>query len=351
MKSNAQASSMFPVGGFLRTLPFWLGAVIVSFVPTKILSTIEYVLVPSQGVGSLILDEALVISPIMLYFLYAMRYIATRMDRLSEYTNGMSPENTTLRLRTSPIRLSRVLIVWIILLVVINLVSPIPSSIEGAVSNHVLVFAYFFLILAFFLWTYGSSMVAIYRAGKLPFQLKPFTEDRTLGLKPFGSVSICLLYVYGIFPIIVTFLQLITINVEIPGGVTVGLGSFRASDLIILSGLILVGVVLFLLPLVGIHRRLQDARRQELSWITRRYTNLVQRLKDRITRSDQSENANEKDALASEISIVRQIQSDIHRIQTWPFDLGVITRLATVLVLPPILGVPARIMILIFLRI
>ncbi len=351
MRSNGRYSNGLPVGGFLRRVPFWLGAVIVSFVPTKILSTIEYLLVPSQGVGSLILDEALVLSLIMLYFLYAMRYIATRMDRLSEYTNGMSPENTTLRLRTSPIRLSRVLIVWIILLVVINLVSPIPSSIEGAVSNHVLVFAYFFLILAFFLWTYGSSMVAIYRAGKLPFQLKPFTEDRTLGLKPFGTVSMRLVSVYGIFPIIVTFLQLITINVEIPGGVTVGLGSFRASDLIILSSLILVGVVLFLLPLVGIHRRLQDARRQELSWITRRYTNLVQRLKDRITRSDQFENANEKDALASEISIVRQIQSDIHRIQTWPFDLGVITRLATVLVLPPILGVAARIMILIFLRI
>ena len=351
MRSNGHYSNGLPVGGFLRRVPFWLGAVIVSFVPTKILSTIEYLLVPSQGVGSLILDEALVLSLIMLYFLYAMRYIATRMDRLSEYTNGMSPENTTLRLKTSPIRLSRVLIVWIILLVVIDLVSPIPSSIEGAVSNHVLVFAYFFLILAFFLWTYGSSMVAIYRAGKLPFQLKPFTEDRTLGLKPFGTVSMRLVSVYGIFPIIVTFLQLITINVEIPGGVTVGLGSFRASDLIILSGLILVGVVLFLLPLVGIHRRLQDARRQELSWVTRRYTNLVQRLKDRITRSDQFENANEKDALASEISIVRQIQSDIHRIQTWPFDLGVITRLATVLVLPPILGVAARIMILIFLRI
>ena len=160
-----------------------------------------------------------------------------------------------------------------------------------------------------------------------------------------------LVSVYAIFPIIVTFLQLITINVEIPGGVTVGLGSFRASDVIILSGLVLVGVVLFLLPLVGIHRRLQDARSQELSWITPRYTNLVQRLKDRMTRSDQFENMNEKDDLASELSIVRQIEGDVHRIQTWPFDLGVITRLATVLVLPPILGVVARVMILIFLRI
>src|SRR5256884_7695175 len=194
-------------------------------------------------------------------------------------------------------------------------------------------------------------MLAVDGSLKKPFQLKPFTEDRTLGLKPFGTASMRLASVYAIFPIIVTLLQLITINVEVPGGVTVGLGSFRTSDLVILSGLILVGVVLFLLPLIGIHRRLQDARRQELNWITPRYTSLVQRLKDKMTHSDELENVNEKDALASELSVVRQIESDIHRIQTWPFDIGVITRLATVLVLPPILGVIARIMILIFLRI
>src|SRR5438270_63112 len=38
MKSDGHAPNTFPVGGFLRTLPFWLGAVIVSFVPTIFLS-------------------------------------------------------------------------------------------------------------------------------------------------------------------------------------------------------------------------------------------------------------------------------------------------------------------------
>src|SRR5213594_1492067 len=350
MERTAYISRGLPFGGFLGRLPFWLGAVIVSFVPTKILSTIDYALAPPQGIGNLILDDALFLSLIMLYFLYAMRYIIRRVDRLGDYVKGMNLGNTALHLGTS-YRLSRVLLVWIILLGIITLLSPIPSTIEKVALEQIPVFAYFFLILALFLWTYGSSMLAIYRAGKLPFQLKPFTEDRTLGLKPFGTASMRLASVYAIFPIIVTLLQLITINVEVPGGVTVGLGSFRTSDLVILGGLILVGVVLFLLPLIGIHRRLQDARRQELNWITPRYTSLVQRLKDRMSHSDKFESVNEKDALASELSIIRQIESDIHRIQTWPFDIGVITRLATVLVLPPILGVIARIMILIFLRI
>ena len=350
MKKTAYVSTGLPFGGFLRRLPFWLGALIVSFIPARILSTIDYLLAPSQGVGSLILDESLVLSLIMLYFLYGVRYITRRIDRLSEYAKGMIPGNTTLHLGTQ-YRLSRVLLVWIALLAIITLLSSDPLTVERVASDNIPVFAYFFLILAFFLWTYGSSMLAIYHAGKLPFQLKPFTEDKTLGLKPFGTASMRLASVYAIFPIIVTFTQLFLINVEIPGGVTVELGSFRASDLIFLGGLVLVGVVLFLLPLVGIHRRLQDARRQELNWITPRYTSLVQRLKDRMSHSENFESVNEKDALASELSIIRQIESDIHRIQTWPFDIGVITRLATVLVLPPILGVIARIMILIFLRI
>lgn len=337
------------MGGFLGKLPFWLAAIIVSFVPTKILSAIDYLFIPSQGIGSLILDESLVLSLVILYFVYGMRYITRRIERLSEYAKGISPGNTTLHLGT-PYRLSRVLLIWIILFLVITLLSPIPLSVEEFASNHILVFSYFFLILAFFLWTYGSSMLTIYRAGKLPFQLKPFTEDRSLGLKPFGTASMRLASVYAIFPIIVTILQLVTINVEVPGGVTVGLGTLRASDAIILGGLILVGLILFFLPLVGIHRRLQEARRHELGWITPRYTTLVQRLRDRMS-SDESESRDDKDALASELSIVRQIESDINRIQTWPFDIGVITRLATVLVLPPLLGVVARIMILIFLRI
>src|SRR2546430_17356215 len=98
MKSEGCAPNGFLVGGFLRTLPFWLGAVIVSFVPTKILSTIEYLLAPSQGIGSLILDEALVLSLVMLYFLSTMRYITRRLARLNEYEMGWSSGNTTLPL-------------------------------------------------------------------------------------------------------------------------------------------------------------------------------------------------------------------------------------------------------------
>src|SRR5207249_5622181 len=128
MSIDGRDSSRFPVGGgFLRGLPFWLGAVIVSFVPTKTLSTIDFVLAPPQGIGNLIFDDALFLSLIMLYFLYAMRYITRRIDRLGEYVKHMSLGNTALHLGTS-YRLSRVFLIWIILLGIITLLSPIPAT-------------------------------------------------------------------------------------------------------------------------------------------------------------------------------------------------------------------------------
>ena len=63
------------------------------------------------------------------------------------------------------------------------------------------------------------------------------------------------------------------------------------------------------------------------------------------------EQRDERRALADDLTMVRQLQSDVLRIQAWPFDLGVITRLGTLLVLPPFLGVFARILILTFLHI
>ena len=94
-------------GGFLRGLPFWLGAVIVSFVPTKTLSTIDFVLAPPQGIGNLIFDDALFLSLIMLYFLYAMRYITRRSirrvrERYEPWEHGVTLGNVLPTVKSFP---------------------------------------------------------------------------------------------------------------------------------------------------------------------------------------------------------------------------------------------------------
>ena len=329
-------------------LPFWLWAIIIGFVPTRLLATLDYLFVPPGGLGGYLLDTALVLSIFLVYFVYAIRFISNRMEGLGDYVKQMSPDMPIDGLRI-PFRAGNILAVWVILLVAITLLFGFPSP-TTVFSEHIAVIAYFFLILASFLWVYGYSMYAIHQAGKLPLRLKPFTEDRTLGLKPFGTASLRLASIYAVFPVTLTLIELVTLNVEIPGGITITLAPIRLTDVIFSFGLILAGIVLFFLPLLSIRKRLQEAKRQELSWVTPRYTTIIEKLKEQISKTPTEEGANHAQALADELTMIRQVQQDLQKIQSWPFDLGVVSRLATVLVIPPILGVLARILILVFLH-
>ena len=302
---------------------------------------------PGRARG-LLVGYSLVLSIFLVYFVYAIRFISNRMEQLSDYVKQMSPDMPVDSL-SIPFRAVNILGVWVILLAAITLLFGFPSP-TAVFSEHVAVIAYFFLILASFLWVYGYSMYAIHQAGKLPLRLKPFTEDRTLGLKPFGTASLRLASVYAVFPITWTFVELVSIDVEIPGGVSITFAPIRLTDIIFSVGLILTGIVLFFLPLLSIRERLQEAKRQELSWVTPRYTTIVKGIKEQISKTPTEDGANQTQALADELTIMRQVQQDIQKIQSWPFDLGVVSRLATVLVVPPILGVLARILILVFLH-
>ena len=329
-------------------LPFWLWAIIIGFVPTRLLATLDYIVVPPSGFGGYLVDTALVLSFFLVYFVYAIHFISNRMEQLDDYVKQMSPDLQASGLRI-PFRIVNVLAVWAILLVTITFLFGFPSP-TAIFSEHIAVIAYFFLILASFLWIYGCSMYAIHRSGKLPLRLKSFTEDRTLGLKPFGTASLRLASIYAVFPVTLTLIELVTVDVEVPGGITIIFAPVRLTDIIFSVGLILAGIALFFLPLLSIRKRLLEAKRQELSWVTPRYTTVIAKLKEQIPKAPQDDKTNQTRALADELTMVRQIQQDIQRIQSWPFDVGVVSRLATVLVVPPILGVLARILILVFLH-
>ena len=92
-------------------LPFWLWAIIIGFVPTRLLATIDYLFVPPGGPGGYLLDTALVLSIFLVYFVYAIRFILNRMEQLNEYVLQMSPDAPVDGLRI-PFRLANILAVW-----------------------------------------------------------------------------------------------------------------------------------------------------------------------------------------------------------------------------------------------
>ena len=102
------------------------------------------------------------------------------------------------------------------------------------------------------LWTYFVSLWGLRRLGKEPLLLKPYTEDPMLGLRPLGTMSVSATTIYFAMTAVVLVTTLI----------------YPQSPLYLafLLGLLAFGVLLFVLPLLGIHRRmLEEKRRVERS--------------------------------------------------------------------------------------
>ena len=165
------------------------------------------------------------------------------------------------------------------------------------------------------LWTLGYSLLGVYRIGKLPMILRPFTLDRTLGLKPFASTCLHLTAVYYLLLLPLLISDLILLNVDpLP----------QTFVLIRDMGLVLLGLLLFLLPLSSLHEKLVRTKREKLSWINNRYSRIVHRI--------ESDGDRPLDiGLQGELLGIDKIQRDIQTIRSWPFDMSSLTKLVTIL--------------------
>src|SRR5438552_19070484 len=71
-------------------LPFWLWAIIIGFVPTRLLATLAYIIVPPARLGGYLIDTALVLSIFLGYFVYAIHLLLNLLERLDDYVNQIS---------------------------------------------------------------------------------------------------------------------------------------------------------------------------------------------------------------------------------------------------------------------
>ena len=83
-----------------------------------------------------------------------------------------------------------------------------------------------------------------------------------------------------------------------------------------------IGLLLFVLPLRSLHGKLREAKREAMATIGSRYERLVRMV---------SSGAEVDVAIANEMAVVVEIRRDIQQIHTWPFDTGIILRLAAVI--------------------
>ena len=165
------------------------------------------------------------------------------------------------------------------------------------------------LALSSVVWTFWSISLGIHRFGQAPLALRPYYEDPFLGLKSLGVLSLSLAFSY--FGFIGLFLLVLSAS---PGTPTtadvVGVGGF-------LSGLVLLGLVLFFLPLRGLHRRMVDEKRQEMVRLRPKLGPIYE------------EGASQPQDVAHLVRI-DMMDRKVAAMAIWPYDVGILGRLSAI---------------------
>lgn len=309
-------------------LPFWAGVIIVGYLPPLILTLVGYYFygVKTDFTGEISLGVPLLLANIV-YVLFSCKYIRHRVNDLGRYSVTMGVE--PLSIRSGYLTdFQPVLVTWIVLLAISILVlEPIFNPVYSPLQNvfRELLYSYTRLLQATFLWVFLSSMVAIYRMGQLPLKLKIFTDDRTLGLEPFANTSLHLITLY-VIAILLTFPIFLYPNAAVELSLTIFL---------------VPGLFFFLIPLLGLHKKMRKARDEKSAIIGLRHSRIMKEVE-----ATGEGPLNER--LVNELLAIDAIKREIHQMHEWPFDIGTVARLSGILGAPMIAAVLAAYVIRFF---
>ncbi len=167
------------------------------------------------------------------------------------------------------------------------------------------------LALSSVVWTFWSISLGIHRFGRAPIALRPYYEDAFLGLKPLGGLSLSLALGYFVF--IGLFLLVLSGSPGTPTPAEVlGVGGF-------LSGLVLLGLVLFFLPLRGLHRRMVDQKQRETARLRPNLGPIYEEGAGPHSAQD-----------VAHLYRVDMMDRKVAAMAVWPYDVGILGRLSAI---------------------
>jgi len=167
------------------------------------------------------------------------------------------------------------------------------------------------LALSSVVWTYWSISTGIRRFSSAPLALRPYYEDAFLGLKPVGALALSMASVYFGFIALLVIAVLASPSTPTTGDI-LGVGGF-------LFGLILLGLLLFFVPLSAAHGRMVAERRAERL----RLSPILGTLFQDPTRTS---------SITDPGHVLRLDMMDrkVSSMATWPFDIGIVGRLSVI---------------------
>jgi hypothetical protein len=162
-------------------------------------------------------------------------------------------------------------------------------------------------------WTYLSGLWGVYRFGRERLTLRPFYEDRLLGLRPLGHVVTTFALIFSV-----------AITVTLNGEFVVG----AADSIAINLGIIALGVAMLFLPLRGIHSKMAYMKHEEQTRLS---------LKGKEFPREVMYGESEGEPSLSRIQGLLEIQRfqllkiEASNISEWPFEPGSVERLVAIL--------------------
>jgi hypothetical protein len=177
---------------------------------------------------------------------------------------------------------------------------------------------FFCIVFSSFVWVYCSSIRGLHELGKRPLKLRSFYEDRLLGLKPIGSLS---LYFASTFFGGMGLIALFPV-----------LGSPYVVNLFYLGILFIIailGVVFFILPLFTFHNRMVEVKKREQEALQEQFSKAMIKQSEsssQVTASSASDTEERLDRL-TKIVVSDITKREIDEMTTWPFDMPILQRL------------------------
>jgi hypothetical protein len=155
-------------------------------------------------------------------------------------------------------------------------------------------------------WVYVTLQIGLNRLGRGHLTLQPYRGDRSLGLRPVGSLAFTgfWMLVGSVGPLVLTSLS------DLPG-VAVGIGVLVA------------GVGLFFLSLRRLNWQMVAVKQRELEWALDLYMQAYQAVRDEPPLEVLQRQA-------GLLSAAEALEKRAERIQEWPFDEATFARVVTI---------------------
>lgn len=182
-------------------------------------------------------------------------------------------------------------------------------------------FPVWFLIFGTFAWVYFSSIRGLYQLGQTSLKLKSFHEDKMLGVRPMGSLSLSLAFTYFAGLGILALLPIVmTPDSSSP---------FYIGLLFVLT---MLGILFFFLPLNTIHKKMVDEKHREHKALGEQLTMAVNR-QDISSRSKMGPSLEDITEILVNINRLLTIdvsKDEINSVPNWPFDTQILSKLSAI---------------------